>query len=242
MRKIVLLGLLVATGSLALKAQSTAFVIGGGPSMGFQRWDNSFERQPLFKYHATLAVETVNNDDDRGGVFAQIGYHVRGSANRFTFFQGIGNPLLVFSEEFQFRNIALVLGAKQKFDWRDNRKYFYSIGLRGERTLSTNLSQLVGNRNPALQIYYPFEGAVNRWTAGISLGGGLEFPFSELVGGQLMFSVHPDFLLQYNQPPIENVIDPLNPGQRIRIEERRIRNLTLELTLSIRLLRKVIYE
>ncbi len=226
----------------SLSAQSTAFVVGGGPSMGFQRWDNSFDRQPLFKYHAALAIESVDNTDDRGSVFAQIGYHVRGSANRFTFFQGVGSPLVVYTEEFQFRNIALILGAKQKFPWGERSKYFYSIGLRGEYTLSTNLGELVGNQNPAIQIYYPFEGAVNRWIAGASIGGGVEFPFSELVGGQLMLSVHPDFLLQYNQPPIENVIDPLNPGQRIRIPERRIRNVTLELSLGIRLLRKVVYE
>lgn len=224
-----------------LAAQSTAFVIGGGPSMGLQRWDNSFDRQPLFKYHATLAIESVENKYDRGGIFAQLGYHVRGSANRFTFFQP-GGSLLVFTEEFQFRNLALTLGAKQKFDWDAGKKYFYAIGLRGEYTLSTNLGELTGSQNPILQIYYPFEGAVNRWLAGAFVGGGLEFPFSELVGGQLMFSVSPDFLLQYNQPPIENVIDPLNPGQRIRIPERRIRNFSFELTLSIRLLRKVIYE
>ncbi|MCS7035428.1 MAG: hypothetical protein RMJ33_12540 [Saprospiraceae bacterium] len=225
-----------------LIAQSTAFVLGGGPSIGWQRWDNSFDRQPLFKYHAMLAIESVDNKHDRNSVFAQFGYHVRGSANRFTFFQGIGSPLLVFTEEFQFRNLALTLGAKQKFDWGAGKKYFYAVGLRGEYTLSTNLNELVGGQNPVLQIYYPFEGAVNRWLAGAFVGGGLELPFSDLVGGQLMFSVSPDFLLQYNQPPIENVIDPLNPGQRIRIPERRIRNLSMELTLSIRLLRKVIYE
>jgi len=241
MRKVMILALLAFIGREAC-AQSTAFVIGGGPSMGFQRWDNSFDRQPLFKYHATLAIESVNNKDDRGGVFAQIGYHIRGSANRFTFFQGAGNPLLIYTEEFQFRNVALVLGAKQKFDWGASKKYFYSIGLRGEHTLNTNLGELVGSQNPAIQIYYPFEGAVNRWVAGMSLGGGIELPFSDLVGGQLMLSAHPDFLLQYNQPSIPNVIDPLNPGQRIVIPERRIRNITLELTLSLRLLRKVVYE
>lgn len=210
--------------------------------MGFQRWDNSFDRKPLFKYHASLAIETIDNKEDRSSVFAQVGYHVRGSANRFTFFQGIGKPLLIFKEEFQFRNLVLILGAKQKFDGEAGSKYFYSIGLRGEYTLSTNLGALAGSQNPLVQIYYPFEGAVNRWVAGAFLGGGIELPFSELVGGQLMFSVSPDFTLQYNQPPIENVIDPLNPGQRTRIPERRIRNVTLELTLSLRLLRKVIYE
>ncbi|MCS6928766.1 MAG: hypothetical protein NZM43_04625 [Saprospiraceae bacterium] len=229
-------------GVWSARAQSTAFVIGGGPSIGWQRWDNSFERQPLFKYHVAVAIESVDNERDRNSIFAQVGYHVRGSANRFIFLPQFGNAPIIYTEEFQFRNLALTLGAKQKFDLANGKKYFYSLGLRGEYTLSTNLNQLAGSQNPVLQLYYPFEGAVNRWLVGALVGGGLEFAFSELVGGQLMFSISPDFLLQYNQPPIENVIDPQNPGQRIRIPDRRIRNVSIELTLSIRLLRKVIYE
>lgn len=222
-------------------AQSTAFVLGGGPSLGFQRWDNSFDRQPLLKYHATLGIETVNNDNDNSALFAQFGYHVRGSATRFRSFLGIGNPI-VFKEEFLFHNLALVLGAKQKFQLGPKSRYFYFAGVRGEYTMSTNLEDLTRDRDQFFRILYPFDGAVNHWMVGASAGGGLEFPFGELVGGQLTFSVNPDFLLQYNQPAIGNVIDPFNPGQSINIPERRIRNVTLELTLALRLIRKVVYE
>lgn len=225
-----------------MSAQSTAFVIGGGPSIGFQRWDNSFDRQPLLKYHATLGIETVNNEDDNGAVFAQFGYHIRGSATRFRFFQGAGNPILTFSEEFQFRNLSLILGGKQKFQLGAKSRYFYYAGIRGDYTLSTNIDELSGGKDQAIRLYYPFIGAMNRWMVGASAGGGIEFPFGELVGGQITFSVHPDFLLQYNQPAINNVIDPFNPGQRITIPERRIRNVTLELTVALRLIRKVVYE
>ncbi len=65
-----------------MHAQSTAFVIQGGMSMGFQRWDNSFDRQPLFKPHVALSIESVDNENDKTSVFAQIGYHTRGSATR----------------------------------------------------------------------------------------------------------------------------------------------------------------
>ncbi len=221
-------------------SQSTAYVLLGGPSVGFQKWDNSFDRQALYKYHAALSIESVNNEEDNSSVFAQIGYHVRGSATRFRFFfQGGG--IDQFSEEFQFRNISLILGAKQKYPLGARGKYFYYGGIRGDYTLNTNIDEL-GTSNPYAPLYYPQVGFMNRWMAGASLGGGIEFPFSELIGGQLMLSVHPDFLLQYNQPAIPNVIDPFNPGQNTTIGERRIRNVTIELSFGLRLIRKVIYE
>ncbi|MBK9339068.1 MAG: hypothetical protein IPM98_22035 [Lewinellaceae bacterium] len=225
-----------------MSAQSTAFVLSGVPRMGFKRWDNSFDRQPLYKYHLALGIESVNNEDDSGSIFAQFGYHIRGSATRFRFFQGAGSPLFTFTEEFQFRNLSIILGGKQKYPLGARSKYFYYAGIRGDYTLSTNIDELTANKSQQLTIYYPFVGAMNRWMVGASVGGGLELPFSDLIGGQLTFSVHPDFLLQYNQPAINNVIDPFNPGQRITIQERRIRNVTLELTLGLRLLRKVVYE
>ncbi|TNE68457.1 MAG: hypothetical protein EP344_01280 [Bacteroidetes bacterium] len=223
-----------------ISAQSTAFVLNGGLSIGLQKWDNSFERQPLYKYHAALAIESVNNENDNASIFAQIGYHVRGSATRFRFFYQ-GGGIDQFSEEFQFRNISLILGGKQKFPFGDRGRYFYYGGIRGDYTVSTNIDELTESKPPQYTIYYPYEGAMNRWMAGVSLGGGIEFPFSELVGGQLTLSVHPDFLLQYNQPAIANVIDPFYPGQTTTIPERRIRNITVELSFGLRLLRKVVY-
>lgn len=221
-------------------AQSTAYVFQGGLSVGFQKWDNSFDRQALFKYHGALAIESVDNNDDKASVFAQFGYHVRGSATRFRFlFQGGG--ISQFEEEFQFRNLSVILGAKQKFPLGERGRYFYYGGIRGDYTLSTNIDEL-GQNNPYAPLFYPQVGFMNRWTAGVSLGGGIEFPFSELVGGQITLSAHPDFLLQYNQPAIPNVIDPFNPGQNRTIPERRIRNITIELTFGLRLLRKVVYE
>lgn len=233
-----LLALTILSGRLG--AQSTAFVFNGGLSVGFQKWDNSFDRQPLYKYHAALAIESVNNEDDNASIFAQIGYHLRGSATRFRFYYQ-GGGIDQFSEEFIFRNFSLILGGKQKFPLGTSSKYFYYGGIRGDYTFSTNIDEL-GASNIYARIYYPQVGFTNRWTVGVSVGGGLEFPFSELVGGQLALSVHPDFLYQYDQPSIPNVIDPLNPGQNTTLQARRIRNITIEISLGLRLLRKVVYE
>ena len=225
-----------------MSAQSTAFVLNGGLSIGFQKWDNSFDRQPLYKYHVALAIESVNNETDDAAVFMQFGYHIRGSATRFRFFYQ-GGGIDEYSQEFQFRNLSLILGGKQKFPLGRRSRYFYYGGVRGDYTLNTNIDELAGAQTLQYAIYYPFVGSMRRWMAGVSAGGGIEFPFTDLIGGQLTFSVHPDFLYQYNQPSISNVTNPYDPtgSTKITIPERRIRNITLELSFGLRLLRKVVY-
>lgn len=226
-----------------MRAQSTAFVFNGGLSVGFQKWDNSFDRQPLYKYHAALTIESVNNENDNGSVFAQFGYHIRGSATRFRFFSSGGGNDIDFSEEFQFRNLSLLLGAKQKHPLGEKNKYFYYGGIRGDYTLNTNIDELAIN-NPYALRYYPFIGSMKRWMIGVSLGGGLEVPFSDLIGGQLTLSVHPDFTYQYQQPSYSGTGPDPYTGTitAFSIPERRIRNITIELSLGLRLLRKVVYE
>ena len=80
---------------------------------------------------------------------------------------------------------------------------------------------------------------MNRWMVGVSVGGGLQFEFGELIGGQISLSVNPDLTSQINQPP-GIVSDPFNPGQNISISAKRVRNTTLELSFGLRLLKKVI--
>lgn len=225
-----------------MSAQSTAYVLQGGLSIGTQKWDNSFNRQPLFAWHGALAIESVDNTDDRSSFFMQIGYHIKGSSNRFRYFNiNSGFPSSgVFSERFEFRNISLILGAKQKFPLGANgARYYYFGGLRGDYTLSTNIDELPNAKyNPGA---YPVVGGIRRWMGGVSIGGGIEFQFTELIGGELKISLHPDFTLQYYQPPVGNVINPYGPpGSTITIEERRIRNNTLEIGFGLRLLRKVV--
>ena len=110
-----------------MNAQSTAYVFQFGPTIGLQKWDNSFEREPLFKYHGALSIESVDNEDDKNSLFMQIGYHIKGSANRFRYFNiNSGAPSGSFTEEFRFNNLSLVLGAKQKrpFGASGNARFF----------------------------------------------------------------------------------------------------------------------
>jgi len=227
----------------SIKAQSTAYVFQGGLSLGTQKWDNSFDRQVLLASHFALAIETVNNDDDRSSLFIQMGYHVKGSAVRFLFYNvNSGLPGSSFTtERFEFRNLSLILGAKQKYPLGSNEhtRYYFFAGLRGDYTLSTNLGELPNAiANPA---FYPFVGGVRKLIGGVSLGGGIELPLGEVIGAELKVSLHPDVTLQYQQGAANNVINPNFPGTALTISERRIRNTTLEIGVGLRLLRKVVY-
>ncbi|MDO8368877.1 MAG: hypothetical protein Q7T20_18920 [Saprospiraceae bacterium] len=223
-------------------AQSTAYVLQVGPTAGLQKWDNSSGREPLLQYHAAVSMESINNEDNQGSFYMQLGYHVKGSATRYRFFNiNSGAPGGTFTERFKFNNFSFSFGAKQRFKETNSgrTRYFYFGGLRGDYTYSTNIDELIGS-DPNRRLVYPLMGGVQRWMAGFSAGGGIEFDFSELVGGQIQLSINPDVTPQYRQIAIPNVPDPWNPGQNITIPQRRIRNTTVELSIGLRLLKKVI--
>lgn len=239
--RIFLLCTMFVGGMVGLQAQSTAFVLQGGPSLGTQRWGGSFDRQPLLRYHVALGIESVNNEDQRSSLMAQVGYHIRGSAVRFQLQDLRGNFVGVIKDGFEFRNASLLLAAKQRkaFGANESAAIYYYGGVRGEYTLSTNLDKLSRN-DPYAAAYYPQSAFVRKIMAGVSVGGGVEWALGELVGAQLGFAVQPDFTNQYSQPPITNVIIPNYPTP-ITIPERSIRNVTVEVSLGLRLLRKVVY-
>ncbi|HMO37874.1 MAG TPA: hypothetical protein PKC76_06600 [Saprospiraceae bacterium] len=232
--------------TLNLSAQSYAFGIKGGLTVGFQRWDESFQRDALYRYHGIAFIESAPEGNEFA-VFAQAGYHVKGSAIR-TFRTTVETPtgfVAVPSQTipFEFRNASLTLGGKKKYDLGVASKMYYLLGVRGDYTVSTKLRpDFVSEENP-YAILFPFDGFVNKFNYGITLGGGLEFPFSEYIAGVIEFTVNPDFSRQYNQPEIPNVINP-NPNfgsSRITIRERQIVNTTFEVTLGLRFLHKIVY-
>jgi len=209
--------------------------------MGFQQW-NGIEQDPLFKYHGIVFIESYDDVEDRFAIFAQAGYHIKGSALRNTRFNLTnGNIYNLPAREFQFRNISLTLGGKQKFPIQSGAsRYYYMIGLRGEYTVNTNLSEYE-SANTIFFSFFPTDVWVNKFNYGVTVGGGLEFPLGELVGGMIEFTVNPDLSRQYRQPPLENIPNPYFPGQNRTIQERLINNIALEFSFGIRLLRIVEY-
>ena len=218
-------------------AQGSYFGLKGGLTMGTQKW-NTYDRDPLFKYHGAAFIESLE-ETGQYSVFAQLGYHVKGSALRYNTGSFFGNNYRPPADQFVFNNISLIVGMKKKYEMTPSSKYYYLFGLRGDYTVSNNLSDFEEDTfNPG---FYPLEGFVNPWIFGITVGGGLDLDFGEFVGGFLEFTVNPDVSYQYKQPSIGNVPDPFRPGQTRTIRERSIRNLTFEVTLGIRFLREVIY-
>lgn len=225
------------------QAQGYFFGLKGGLTVGTQQWQ-SLDRDPLLKYHGIAFIESIA-EENAFGVFAQAGYHLKGSAIRNRLFQNQlnGGYFKAPAYEFIFKNASLTLGAKQKFEMGATGKWFYLMGVRGDYNLGTNLAQFRRfiEQNPAFAIFPIDEPEFIRdITYGITMGGGLEFPFSEFIGMVFEFTINPDFSYQYVQPAIPNVQDPFT-GTNRTIPQRQIRNLTLELTLGIRFLRKVEY-
>lgn len=230
----------------ALQAQGYAFGIKGGLTVGMQRWDESFQRDPLFRYHGIAYIESLSENNEFG-LFAQAGYHIKGSAIRtfpfvyqlpgggFERFPGMNIP-------FEFRNLSLSLGGKKKYDLGISTKAFYMLGIRVDYTASTKLRPEFVDEESPYALIYPIEPFVKKVNYGAIVGGGFEWMFSDYVGGVLEFTVNPDFSLQYNQPAIENIINPNPDGPNIiTIPQRQIRNLTFEVTLGIRLLHIIEY-
>lgn len=217
-------------------AQNYAFGVKGGLTVGIQQW-NGYERDPLFAYHGAAYIESADEGTELA-LLAQLGYHVKGSALRNRLgINFINNQVFRAADrEFQFRNISLLLGAKQKKDFREDIKTYYMVGVRGEYTLNTNLNNLSRFNT----LYFPIDAFVQPWNYGVTVGGGFEFLFSELIGGVVEFTINPDFSRQYAQPRIDNVTDPFTGTPR-SLPERLIRNITFEISFGARFLRKVIY-
>lgn len=218
------------------QAQQGGFAWGvkGGLAIGLQQW-NAFERDPLFRYQSDIYIETYDGPD-ANALFAQVGYHIRGSAIRSR--NGIlftnGTVGTAPARTFEFNNISVATGFKQRFDFNANKAYYF-VGIRGEYTIDTNIGENQGFTSSS----DPLKGFVRPFNYGITGGAGLEFMFSELVGGIVELNLAPDISFQYRQPALGSVTGP--NGTPIILGERRIRNFSVELTVGFRFLRIVEY-
>lgn len=221
-----------------LQAQSFAWGLKGGLTVGYQRWQGT-PRDLLPRYHGILFIESLPAGNDFA-LFGQIGYHVKGSARRnLQVNLGGGGTFRPPAETYEFNNLSLVLGAKQKFEFRDFAKTFYSFGIRGDYTLSTNLDEFTQD-GFLISPFFPSNAFVRKLNYGVYIGGGLEFALSDLIGATVELSVSPDFSFQYQQPPLNNITDPFT-GNLISLSERKVTNVALELTVGLRFLRIVEY-
>lgn len=218
-----------------LSAQSFIWGPKGGLTLGMQTWNN-VDRNVLLGYHGALYMESAD-EGSLGSFYGQVGYHTRGSSQLVSFVNGGGVISSRNRQTFQFNNVALQIGAKKKLDRPGPNKPYYGFGLRVEYTASTNLSQY---QNAQAVGYFPLDPFVNKFNYGASVNFGYEFPFSQLIGGFVEATFSPDFSKQYAQPPIPNVFDPIIRQTRT-LPQQSIRNLSFEISVGFRFLRKVIY-
>jgi len=222
-------------------SQSYYFGIKGGSSLGYQKWE-SFNQKPVFTFHIASFIESYSEANPLNSLYAQFGFHNRGSALRNALVYTLdGSRDYLPTQKFIFKNLSLGLGAKRKQQINDNLKSFYSFGLRLEYTTGTNLDDYVEINNRYSTPYFPDNLFVKKFMYGATVGGGLEFSFSELIEGLFEISVNPDLSNQYDQPEIQGIVDPYHPSNTTTLRRRRIKNTTIEVTFGIRFMRKVEY-
>lgn len=218
---------LLAGGS-DLCAQSYAFGFKGGIGGGMQLFKNFSNRSVLLTYHGSTFIETADEANEFS-LFAQLGYHQRGSQRVFGQGFTIGRSV---SQRDVFNNASLVLGARQKFPFgNEYSRFYYGIGMRGEYTVSQDSDNLSQEAQGI---------AVRRWLWGVTFQTGLEWAFSEHVAGIVELSIHPDlsrqmFIPQQDLAPIAGSTQPR------RVEAQSPTNVTVELAIGLRFLHKVQY-
>jgi len=235
MHRIIIAGLLVFFISDSF-CQSMWFGVKAGPGVNFQSWSdgsfsNSSNTSPLFSLNGDLFVESYD-EEKKGSLYAQLGFHTRGSSFRFLSF----NNTFTDVQGFKYRNLVLELGARKPFDLDKEFDPYFILGIRGEYTVGTNLDNYLSFGS----LFYPVNDFVREFNYGVTLGGGFETYLSELTNVFVEMSLQPDLSFQYMQPPLFNITEPWTQ-QTINLPLRQSRNLSIELKAGVRFLRKVEY-
>ena len=219
-------------------SQGYAWGVKGGLTIGFQKWKNFSARDPLYKYHADIFYESFN-EDSPFSFFISGGYHIKGSAIRrhktVVVNQHGTFDVPAYVDEYKFHNISVLIGAKQRYDFGSTSSAYYMIGLRGEYTITTELGKYEYDEDSPHTFYAisnPNKEFVKRWLLGATLGGGIEFPFSDTMDGFIEFSFSPDFTQQYFRPPF--AYDNPITGNRVIASEEKVNNTVLEVSIGIK--------
>ena len=234
MRRIISLFIICLAVCTTSKAQGFYWGPKLGPTIGMQNWNNT-ERSPLIAYHGAVFIESIDVQY-RGSLYAQLGYHTRGSS-----ISVIGINGFRLSDGYKFNNLSLQLGAKKRLINEKATTPYYFFGIRLEYTISDNLESFATRFSQTTSaLFYPIPEGIKNFVYGLSVGGGLEFLGSAYVQPAIEFTISPDISLQYETPDIPNVVSPYD-GRTITIPARRIRNVTFEVSFIVRFLREVIF-
>lgn len=216
--------------TISVQAQGFAFGVKGGLTLGFQKW-NGYERSPLPSYNGSIYIESLPVEK-RFSVFGQLGYHVKGSRIRSFYRDFSSGDLRRLVSDTEFRNASLVLGMKSAYSITGGgTKAYYLLGIRGDYNINYQFDQRTLSFNKE---------DVNKITYGLTLGGGVEVPFSKLVGMTLEVQVSPDVRPQVFYPSGKYTYTDFS-GNQIPAPETRVINTVFEITVGFRFLRTVEY-
>ena len=227
--------LFAATG---VEAQSYWFGAKGGVAMNNQSWGSggtnySINRSPLFNINGDIFAETYD-EDKKGALYAQLGFHTRGSSLRYISFLSDFRSQV----KYKFHNLVLELGAKKGLHLVSGMNAYFILGVRGEYTVGSNLDNI--SRSNLGELVSP--DYIRKLNYGVTFGGGFEREVSALSNLFIEFSVQPDLSFQYEQFPIDNIRNPWIPNERMNLPLTQVRNLSIEAKVGIKFLRKVIYS
>jgi len=206
-------------------AQETFWGVQLSPGFSTQKWNTS-SRGSLFTISGDVFMSASGTNPDNM-VYGKIGYHQRGSANKFVNFNQFNGSI-----KYLFHNVVVGAGIQKYLNESLNVPFYYLLGARLEYTGGTNLKSYDSE-----SIYYPKEGYVNRFNYGVDFGGGYIFNFLPDYDFFMEAMISPDYSLQYEQDPLFNVTNPYYPSQTIDIAKRYVRNLSFEISLGLRMAR-----
>ena len=218
----------VLSGSTVLQAQGYVFGIMAGPTLSNQKV-NGFQREPFVRYHGLIFIESTS-EINPNSMYARLGYHVKGSAININRFYDIdGNELEGRSYAMEFHNVSASLGFKQRREL-GNLFYHYSFGVRGDFNVKGKFGAIFGG----------LEGAQNKFTYGVNVDVGMEFPLSELVSTTIEIGFSPDLGEQLFIPPQDTGYN-YGDGSPIIFPETSLTNIVFEVRAGFRFWRKIIY-
>ncbi len=209
----------------SMAQEATYYGVKLGLGMNNQNWSGSLNHNLIFSPLIDVFAET-HDPDSPSSLYAQLGFHQRGSA--------LGFNLRNFAT-YRFNNIALEFGGKRKVLDRDKWDGYYLLGVRVEYTIFTNL----GDANNTSLFNLVDEEFVRKFNYGATVGGGFEY---ELEDEKIFFvevTFNPDLSAQYDQPFVLGPFkDPYSStGRDIYIESQKVRNFSLELKIGYKWLR-----
>ena len=230
MLRLLLIALIGFSGFISSNIHAQGFVFGpkGGLTLAYQKWNSFQKNTPLFSYHAAAFIESYD-EDNPGSLYAQLGYHVLGTGS---YFPGGVNRITnqtysSRSSKEKFSNVYLSVGAKKRLKGKTNI-YYYGFGIRGEYNVATNFD-----------IYDGLEEGLKKFTYGVTVSAGMEFPLSDLVGSFIELSIQPDIAKQVYLPS-SSWTNPYT-GELQSFQELGVFNTAIEFSVGMRFFRKIEY-